>query len=30
MAFADGPDEQGHRTWSVYASEPEPREPVTP
>jgi hypothetical protein len=25
VAFAGEPDEEGHRTWSVYASEPEPR-----
>jgi hypothetical protein len=26
VAFAGEPDEQGHRTWSVFASEPEPRQ----
>jgi hypothetical protein len=26
VAFAGEPDDSGHRTWSVYASEPEPRE----
>jgi hypothetical protein len=25
VAFAGEPDEQGHRTWSVFASEPKPR-----
>jgi hypothetical protein len=25
VAFADEPDATGHRVWSVYVSEPEPR-----
>jgi hypothetical protein len=26
VAFAGEPDETGHRVWSVFASEPDPRE----
>jgi hypothetical protein len=27
VAFAGEPDETGHRVWSVYCSEPEPKRP---